>query len=189
MNFRIILFVSALLFSACADSDTLSEATIETPEPQIVRPAFVEAESSFTCPHQEEREIFFTSASVKDKLNIQIIGEECESAKIVMIITKSDGNIVHKTTARAFDYIYDDEGPVAVERMLKNLDTSKYYLDALDDIGKLTERNGFYQLNESDAAAAQSGKQPLFCHKAGKSYSNCFAYLDRKSVRVFSSGS
>lgn len=189
MNFRMFLFVSALLFSACADSETINEAETETAEPQVVQPAFMEAETSFACPHQEQREIFFTSPSEKDKLNIQIIGEDCDSAKIVMIITKQDGSIVHKTTAGAFDYIYDDKGPVAAERMLQSLDTSEYYSDALDDIGQLTERNGFYELNKSAAAKAQSRKQPLFCHKAGKSFSNCFAYLDGKSVLVFSSGS
>ena len=121
MNSRMFLFVSALVFSACGGSETISEAETETLEPKIVQPALAEAEPSFACPHQEQREIFFTSQSVKDKLDIQIIGEDCGSAKIIMSITKHDGGIVHKTTAGAFDYIYDDKGPAAVERMLQNL--------------------------------------------------------------------
>lgn len=187
-HYQTACIVIAFAVTACSERETSAQAVPATASSisQTIESAPIR---SFTCPHQEQRPIFFTSKGHEDTLDIRIVGETCDSPDIEIRIVKPDGSVVHQTTAPAFSYIYDGRGPSALEYMVKTLDGSQYYSKALETLDHLTEENGFYDVDASAVLGAQRLNLPLFCHKAGKSFRNCFAYLNGKSVLVFSSGS
>jgi len=191
MLFRTFSLSIFLLLSACSDplDDNQPPAPVEEASNAApFRSSDVE-ETDFTCPHQQFREVFFTSRETKDKLDIQILGNDCDAARILMRILTPQGEVVHQTEARALDYTYEDVGAAGVERMLEYFLASQYFETALDDLNKLTEDNGYYELNQAAAMKAAKSNQPLFCHQAGKSFANCYAFVEGSSVFIFSSGS
>lgn len=175
------LILKGFLFGCSnKDSSTKLDESVKI-EPEAV---------GFSCPHNERREIFFTSHDEKDILDIDIIGNDCDTSKIIIKIIASAEKIVHRTEDRAFNYIYDDSGNEAIQRMLETLILSESVLQSLakhDCV--LTEENGYYKVNPPAVARVKHGQTPLFCHKAGKSYSHCYIYWDGVSVFTFSTGS
>lgn len=179
---KTLFLISTFFLFGCSDKDTsirLNESV--NAEPETV---------TFCCPHNERRDIFFTSNDKKDILDIEIVGNDCDTVKIIIKIITSNGKVVHRTEDRAFNYIYDDRGAEAIQRMLKTLILSESVVNSLvahDYI--LTEGNGYYKINTAAVARVKHYQAPLFCHKAGKSYGNCYVYLDGVSVFTFSTGS
>ena len=188
LNIPILILSTTVILVACSKSEPEIKNGVE-PILEAAQPIYDTSKTTFSCPYSEQREIFFTSSRKKDTLNIQIVGDDCDAAQILLSIVKQDGGSVHNTEARALSYTYEDEGAAGVERMLETLVTSEYYLESLADIDALTEDNGYYEVDKASAIEARNNNAPLFCHKAGKSYSNCFAFIDQKSVLIFSSGS
>ena len=191
MLFRISVLSIFLVLAGCSDTLDNNKVTAPIADTEPSAPVINEMSDPkrFTCPHQESREALFTSREAKDKLDIQIIGEDCDAARILMRILTPTGEVVHETEARALDYTYDDFGAGGVQRMLESLISSQYYENALEDLSKLTENNGYYNLNRDAATRAAKANLPLFCHRAGKSFANCYAFIDGRSVFIFSTGS
>jgi len=72
----------------------------------------------FACPHQERRSINFSSYEIEDTLHIQIIGGNCDTARIDLSIQTASGDVVHQSTARALSYTYEFQGGDGVRAML-----------------------------------------------------------------------
>ena len=107
-----------------------------------------------------------------------------------MKIITSSGKIVHQTEARALNYTYEDTGADGVQRMLETLVSSESQINALEAYDYvMTEEHGYYEVNSAAMTRVKDNQSPLFCHRAGKSYSNCYVYLDGGSILVYSSGS
>lgn len=185
---KTLFLFSATCLVACSQQ-TLTSAT---PEPSAPLPiAEAAPEVPFSCPHNESREISFTSAQAKDKLLIDIIGDDCNAARIKMQIITQKGQVVHSSEARALDYAYDAEGPTGVKYMLESLVTTQSQLNALmgRDYDMTGQHSGYYDVNLKAVMHHKTQNAPLFCHRAGKSFSRCFVYLDEKAVIAFTSGS
>jgi len=183
MTIKALLLFSTTLLISCSQTENISEIEANAS-------GLIVEESSFSCPHQEQRKIHFSSDQTTDTLDIQIIGENCDLAVINLRIITTSGDLIHNTTARALSYTYDDEGPEGVERMLESLITTDSYVSNLpENFEDLTEANAYYYVNMRAAKDAQANKLPFFCHKAGKSFSKCFVFWNGKSTYVFSSGS
>ena len=155
LSTSILFLLAAVMLMACSKSKPVNENTVE-PILEAAQPIYDTPKTTFSCPYREQREIFFTSPTKKDTLDIQIVGEDCDTAQIILSILKEDGSSIHKTEARALSYTYEDEGSAGVERMLETLITSEYYLKALDDIDALTENNGFYEVDKASAIEARN---------------------------------
>ena len=56
------------------------------------------------------------------------------------------------------------------------------YEDAKNDLG-------YHKIDKEVYLKAREEDRPFFCHVAGKSFKNCFVYLDGTSIKVFSRGS
>jgi len=188
----VLLFVFSVILVACIN-DSLSSKDVSIETQSVLTPITAtdvdRDATNFACPHQEKRDIYFSSKSVKDTLDVQIVGEDCDEAEIVIRIISNEQGVVHETRAKALSYTYEDVGSAGVERMLESLVTSHYYENDLEDIGSLTEENGYYDVNVEVVIKAGKSNQPLFCHKAGKSYSNCYVFIDKDSTLIFASGS
>ena len=153
--------------------------------------AKLEQESAvFSCPHNVRKGIFFTSNAKKDILDIQIIGHDCDTARIVIKIITSDDKRVHQTEARALDYTYEDVGAEGVRDMLETLISSEWHMGELKKHTYiLTEKAGYYEVNSAAVAHLKYNQVPLFCHRAGKNFDNCYVFLNGESVFAFSFGS
>ena len=191
-NRKLFVFMSAMFLVSCSLASDTHKVETTSPDQTIVSspPTQVIEESGFSCPHQEQREIFFSSNEIKDALHIQIIGDDCDTAKINLRIITSSGDVIHNTTARALSYTYDAEGARGVEYMLNSLVSTSSQLNAFpENLSDLTERNGYHKVNIEAVKAAKNNDLPFFCHVAGKSFSNCFVFWQGKTTFAYSSGS
>ncbi len=192
MTIRPFIYISAVFLLSCSQTSETPEAetrgTVQIVEPTL--PAQISKKNSFNCPYQEQREIYFSSDKIKDSLDIRIIGEDCDTAKINLRIITLEGHVIHNTTARALSYTYEDVGAAGIERMLQGLVTTvSQAQDFPENITDLTEMNGYYEVDLEAVKAAKTNNLPFFCHKAGKSFSNCFIFWQGRTIFAYSSGS
>lgn len=185
---KALFLISTIFLFGCSQQDSSAklEEEIELEETVKLEP---EA-AAFSCPHHETRDIFFTSKDKTDILDLSIVGSDCDTARIIIKIITAAGNVVHQTEARALDYTYEDVGAQGVQWMLERLVLSDSIADALVAYDyDLSERNGYSKVDPAAVARIKNGQAPLFCHQAGKSYSNCYIYGDGASIFAFSTGS
>lgn len=145
--------------------------------------------NNFSCPHNETRQIFFSSSFTPDSLKLEIVGDDCDTARLVMTATSATGDIVYKNEIRALDYTYEGEGSKGVRAMLKNL-IPDYNIRG-KQLPPYAERKADQLFGKIDKAAyrdAQNKDLPLFCHTAGKSYSVCHVFSNGKAVLLYEYG-
>jgi len=192
MTAKYFIFISTAMFMSCApthDTDDV-EAPIAAPIVEPVSQAKILEMDSFKCPHQEQREIYFSSKEFKDTLDIQIIGDDCDQANINLRIITPDGDVIYNSTARALSYTNDGAGASGVQWVLQDLVKTESQLNSFpENLADLSESNGYYDVNLEAVKAARSKNLPFFCHKAGKSFSNCFIFWKKKTILAYSSGS
>jgi hypothetical protein len=146
---------------------------------------------SFSCPYSDEIPIYFSSPEAHDILSIEIIGQDCDNAKIVLTITTLAGVVVHSSSTRALDYTYEAEGADGVRSMLLNfMQNQPRSGDDLPPYDVMQGDDGPYSIFDYPLLRdVKSMDLPLFCHLAGKSYSNCYVYVHGQSILLFEHGS
>lgn len=177
--------LSFLAFAACDQVPVSIADSVPTLEAGVVARS-----DSFSCPHSESRQIFFSSSSTPDELKLDIVGDDCDTARLVMAATSASGDVVYWNEVRALDYTYELQGPAGVEAMLENLIPEQVTRGG--DLPIYEELEADELFGKIDLLAYQDARKnslPLFCHTAGKSYSTCHVFSDGKAVLLYENGS
>jgi hypothetical protein len=144
----------------------------------------------FVCPYTDEFPINFSSSDIQDVLSIEIVGHDCDTADIVLTVTTAAGDVVHSSSAKALSYTYEFQGADGVRAMLMSfMQDLPRNISELPQDEDMRDGSGYHDVNVFLVERARSLNLPLFCHQAGKSFSNCFVYADGKSQLLFSEGS
>ena len=183
--FRLPLILATLAQYGCAQEKTNVE-----PEPITTLEATPVEPASVSCSHDESRDLLFSSKDKPDTLRIQIIGDECDSATLAISLVTPANAEIYTTSAPAISYTIDGFGRNGAASLIRNLITTESQKNALKAYNyNLSEAHGHQNINPAAFEAYKTGETSLFCHKAGKSFSKCFVFLNGKTVLAFSSGS
>ncbi|MFT5650188.1 MAG: hypothetical protein ACI93B_001851 [Yoonia sp.] len=126
----------------------------------------------------------------RDEFPIEIVGQDCDTAEVILTITTLAGEVVHSSSALALSYTYEFQGADGVRAMLinfmKNLPRSGNDLPPYEE---MQDGSGHHRVNGLLVRRARSLNLPLFCHQAGKSFIECVIYANGKSQLLFGEGS
>ena len=185
LTFKSPLLVVTLVLFGCAQEKTNVE-----PEPIATLEATPVEPASLSCSHDESRDLLFSSKDKPDTLRIQIIGDECDSATLAISLVTPANAEIYTMSAPAISYTVDGFGINGAASLIANLVTTQSQRNALKHYNyKLSEKDGYFEINTAAVEAYIAGETSLFCHKAGKSFSKCFVFLGGKTVLAYSSGS
>ncbi len=180
------LITLAALLCACSQAGSHKATATDTPAAEDTKPvATTFVESDLTCPHYEVREVYFTSAKQPDTLDISVIGNDCDTSVIELKVIAPSGEQAYASSARTLDYINDGRGPSAVKFILSHL----VWDGTLPSPEQFSEDFGYFEINHDAAEIVRTQALPLLCLTGGKSFKNCFAYIDGASTFLFSTGS
>jgi hypothetical protein len=148
--------------------------------------------ASFFCPYSDKKPINFSSWVTQDTLSIEVVGDDCDTADIVMVITTAAGDVIHSSSARALSYTYEYQGADGVRAMLMEFmqnQPSNGFDVRLPSYDEIQSNSVYFNVNGPLLKRVQRFNYPLFCHQTAKTVSSCFVYADGQSTLLFSTGS
>ena len=146
------------------------------------------ANSDFACPYSETRDVLFTSKTEPDTLYIDIIGEDCATADVVLMITDDEGDVLYASRRKPYLYRHHEDPTVnlayAVETYL--IDT-KAFASGQDFHDEAFMRRKWYSnVNWEAVERVRDGDLPVFFH--GPGLQRAVAFLDGRAVHLFDFG-
>ena len=161
------------------------------------------AEKLFSCPHSVKEEVLFTSADVPDTLHIDIIGDDCATADISMMVVTTDGEVALavrsplkydvERTYTGSDHHGVGNGDVYSERhvtlVLGTLVNEGPIMgESLQSDAVMREKHFFSNVNWEAVERAREGEIPVLQHHIGLIQTKVYAWLDGRAVHLFDFG-
>ena len=157
--------------------------------------AFGEALPPMSCPHFTKQEIVFSDPDRPDTLYVDIIGADCETADISIVIQPINGRVIYAFRASAASLMNGEEfdEPMGVQLALDFPTLTTVLSD--DPLWHGTDpietgmTTGIYELDIELLARVRAEALPIFRHTTGcRGSSRDFVFVDGEVVQLSDHG-